>query len=461
MFSQAEDDLSCSVCQEIFKDPVVLQCSHSFCRACLQCWWSGKQIYTCPLCKDISPSSDPPCNLVLKNLCEGFLLEREQKAPAQSEDLCPEHHEKLRLFCLEHLKPICLVCRDSNAHRNHRFVPINEAVLQCREELNGYLMFLKEKLDLFNRAKDNMEQTAGHIRVQAERTEKQIKDQFKKLYLFLKEEEAARISALREEEERKRKVLEEKIQALNSQISAMSEIIRTTDDKLVAPDISFLLNYQTVKLGIQRRPLLDHTKPVSGVLLDEAKHLGNLVYDIWIRMKAMVSFFPVIMDPNTAHPKLVFSDDLSSVTFGPTQKLPDNPERFDQHLCVLGSEGFDSGTHHWDVEVGRSKCWGVGVIKESAQRKGQIQTGYWEVCLTDGNYEASSSPQPGKSLSVKNLQRIRVQLDFSKGRLSFIDLDTNKVLHTFRHSFNNRLFPYFANSDESVLKILPAVISAE
>src|SRR4029434_9386706 len=155
---------------------------------------------------------------------------------------------------------------------------------------------------------------------------------------------------------------------------------------------------------------------------------------------------PVTLDPNTAHPWLILSEDLTSMRRGDEQQIPDNPERFDEYVSVLGSEGFNSGTHCWDVEVGENTWWAVGVMTESHQRKGECysMSGWWCVYYIDGEYGADSTPQPLTLLTVKQkLQRIRVQLDWDRGKLSFSDPDNNTLLHTLTHTFTERVFPYF------------------
>ncbi len=156
----------------------------------------------------------------------------------------------------------------------------------------------------------------------------------------------------------------------------------------------------------------------------------------------------MILDPNTAHPCLVVSDDLTSVRYSENNQLiPDNPERFDRLGCVLGSECFNSGTHCWDVEVKESPDWSLGVTTASNQKKGYdfFHTDVWSVQY--GLPERTGFPVKQK------LERVRVDLDYDRGTVSFSDAVTNTRLHTFTTSFTDTLFPFFCSF--SPLKILP------
>ncbi|KAJ4918076.1 hypothetical protein JOQ06_011208, partial [Pogonophryne albipinna] len=186
---------------------------------------------------------------------------------------------------------------------------------------------------------------------------------------------------------------------------------------------------------------------LSGALTDVAKHLGNLSFRVWEKMKDQVHFSPVLLDPNTAHSWLYLSDDLTSVRRGDKpQQLPDNPERFNNSATVLGSEGFSSGKHSWEVEVGDHPEWLIGYTKESVDRKGEIpgaspEYGIW--CLWHGDGEYANGA--GETVRVeKNLQRIRVQLDYDRGEVSFYDPEHMTPICSHRDTFTEKLFPLFS-----------------
>ncbi|KAM4619018.1 nuclear factor 7, brain-like [Polymixia lowei] len=460
--SLPEDDLSCPICCELFKDPVLLSCSHSFCNSCLQLHWRCAVGQECPVCRRRSSRSEPPRNRVLKNLCEAFVEANMQTASAGSGLLCSLHDEKLRLFCLDDHQLVCVVCQTSKRHKTHELSPIDEVAQDYKEKLQKAMEPLTEKLKVFNEVKENCNQSAKHIKVQAQNTEVQIKAEFKKLHQFLQDEEEARIAALKEEEEQKSHKMKEKIDGLNRDISTLSDTIRVIEKELRAKDISFLQNY---KATVERAKFnLPDPQLVSGALIDVAKHLGNLAFKVWEKLQEIVSFTPVILDPNNTNPNLILSKDLTSVRRSrERQQLPDNPERFKIWPFVLGSDGFNSGSHSWDVEVGDSTGWRLGMIRESVQRKEDSRPGLWSITCLDGKYIATSPSEQLASITVgQKPKRIRVQLDWDAGVLSFSNCDGNAHLHTFRHTFTETLFPVIScvNCFQPA-KILPAKVSVK
>ncbi|KAM9417908.1 E3 ubiquitin-protein ligase TRIM35-like [Salvelinus alpinus] len=458
--SLPEEDLCCPVCCDIFKDPVILSCSHSYCNECLQEYWRQREVNECPVCRKRFSSGAAHRNLALRNLCEAFLQERSQKeeggASAGSEVVCSLHGEKLKLFCLEDKQPACVVCQTSRKHANHKFCPVDEAAQDYKKELKSVLKVLQEKLKVFDAVKLTCDKTEQHIRSQAQHTEKQIMEEFKALHLFLRDERVVRIAALKEEEERKSRLMKRKIEEMSREISSLSDTIRDIEVELRGEDIVFIQSYQAIK---ERALECTPTDPerVSGALIDVAKYLGNLKFRVWEKMQEIVQFTPVILDPNTVHPHLILSSNLISLRHSmETPQLPDNPERFDKYRSVLGSEGFNSGTHRWDVEVGDSMLWSVGVVTEWKGATSSTR-GHWRVDNNKGVFKARSSSNQSVPLSNRlRPQRIRVQLDWERGKLSFSDPVNNTHLHTFTHTFTKILFPCFCSKH---LRILPEKVS--
>ncbi len=158
----------------------------------------------------------------------------------------------------------------------------------------------------------------------------------------------------------------------------------------------------------------------------------------------------VTLDPDTAHPDLILSDDGKQVRDGDIrQNLPDTPERFDACPCVLGKEGFSSGRFYFEVQVKGKTDWTLGVVRESINRKGDIRLtpsdGYWTVWLRNRDeYKACAGPLVSLSLRVKP-QQVGVFVDYEEGLVSFYDVESSSHIYSFTdQSFTENLYPYFS-----------------
>ncbi|CAL9691812.1 unnamed protein product [Knipowitschia caucasica] len=462
MASGVEEELQCQICLDMFKNPVILSCSHSFCKVCLETWWTNKATKECPTCKEKHVRADVnnlPSNLALRKLCEAF---QEQKANVAATPLCTLHLEKLKLFCLDHLQPVCLVCQASKAHNNHTFKPIDEAAQDYREELCEENKRLKNKLKQREIQLKKYGELSKYLDVQALRTQTQIQEEFAKLYLFLRKEEQERLAVLREEKTLKMRKITEKIDIITTDILSLRKAIEALAGEVQAGDVRFLSNYKDIVEQVDKMKEFDSVdgqKISARALIDEAKHLLNLGQRIWMKMKDTVTYRQFILDPNTAGARLVVSDDLTTVCVAKSmQKLPENPERL-SYYCVLGSEGFTHGVRHWEVEVKDNENWGLGVATVAESPDGAYLTQIWRLCYCEGTYSAETKSGELTLLNVDprtRPQQIRVGLSVDGEKLLFYDAEKGTHLCTFTWSFcGDKLYPYMFTEDKTPLKILP------
>ncbi|XP_071391108.1 nuclear factor 7, ovary-like [Centroberyx affinis] len=446
-----ESYLSCHVCSETFRDPVSLSCHHSFCSSCLKQFWEQAKNKNCPICKRKSSKDILDINFALKELADSYA--GRQKADSSETDkgeeevqvVCSKHPEVPKWFCKEEQKAVCPVCEFS-LHHGHKVVPLEEAVSDLKEQLKSDLKSLQDKRNKYKEVEEKYKEVNQHSKKQLVATERQITAEFHKLHQFLKEEEEARLAALREEEEQRGKTVSREMKIIQEKMSSLSDSISAVEEDLQKHNVPFLTSYKPTQTSARAQCSLPDPQLVSGALVDVAKHLGNLSFRVWEKMKGKVKFSPVILDPNTADPSLSLSDDLTSVRRGDTeQQLPENPERNTKYPTVLGSEGFSSGKHSWEVEVGDHPNWNVGLAKESVDRKGERyatpEYGLW--CLQHGSGKYTNGL--GETVTVKqSLQRIRVQLDYDRGELSFYDSENKTHICTYRDTFTEKLYPYFS-----------------
>ncbi|XP_034144098.1 zinc-binding protein A33-like [Esox lucius] len=470
-FSFSKEDLLCPLCSEVFSQPVQLQCGHNYCKTCLHDLWERRGLRECPLCRTRSFSVRPPVNLALKIAADTFAEQSATRDVDTEEELCHLHAEKLNLFCQNDEEPICLICQASKQHKTHDCCTTEEAAMEKKMEFFSKIDSLRKHLKKLNKTKEDWEETKRFIKSQADQTEQQVRAEFESLHRFLWEEEKRRVAALRQEQETKTQVMGDKLGLMEGMITALTHTISEVEVAIRANDVTFLQAYKEMKrrtTGVVREP-----ECIRGILIDAARHLGSLKWTLWRKMADMVQWVPITLDPNTAQPNLSFSEEFSRVQYDRKMVLPDNPERFTSRMSVLGATGFNSGKHSWTVEVGQGKDWYIGVARESVKRKTTVflnpGEGFWCIGLCNGEtYWAQTSPRT--RLPVRKERRpwrVTVELDYDRGKVSFLNAADSAIIHVFREKFTERIFPYFSpglcadGNTSSQLAICPMTIAVE
>ncbi|CAM5158596.1 unnamed protein product [Eretmochelys imbricata] len=449
-----QEEATCPICLEYFTHPVTLECGHNFCRTCIaQCWQGPDTAASCPQCRETLQQRNLRPNRQLANVVEiTKQLSFQAAKGAGAGGVCGEHQEALKLFCEEDQTPICVVCDRSRAHRAHTVVPIQEAAQKYKEKIQAHLKTLREEREKLLGLKVTGEERSREYLKQTETERQKIVSEFQQLRQLLEEQERLLLAQLEKLDKEIVKIQNENITKLSEGISRLSELISEMEGKCQKPASGFL---QDVRSTLSRceKGKFQQPEEISPELEERVSDFSQKTIVLMETLRKFKDTLPsaletqigeslgahrqanVTLDPDTAHPILVLSEDGKSVRCGDTrQRLPDAPERFDTAPCVLGCEGFTAGRHCWEVEVGGGRYWAVGVARESVGRKGRIscspEGGIWAVERREGRLRALTSPATPLPLS-RAPSRIRVCLDCDRGQVTFIDAGDETPIFTF------------------------------
>ncbi|XP_029977274.1 butyrophilin subfamily 1 member A1 [Sphaeramia orbicularis] len=155
----------------------------------------------------------------------------------------------------------------------------------------------------------------------------------------------------------------------------------------------------------------------------------------------------VTLDSESANPDLLISSDEKRMRCGLERRdVPCCSQRFSGWWCAVAQEGYTSGRHYWEVDVGE-RDWRLGVAKASAVRQGfrslNTSTGYFTLRLERGT-DLKALTVPATPLT-QNLtpRRVGVYLDYEQGQLSFYNVEKRSHLFTYNEKFTEELYPVF------------------
>ncbi|XP_059813961.1 zinc-binding protein A33-like [Hypanus sabinus] len=455
------EEVICPVCLDFFIDPVILECGHNFCRSCITRCWEREERNSCPECRELFADRTLRVNRALANLTQKVRNLSLNPKGKESKRHCEEHEEELKLFCETDKSLICLVCRDAQEHRKHRFMPIKEAVKIYKDQIKSSFDSLTKKKSDFQEKEQQQKEKISGVLEQSHSLQSHITSQFAELRQIITEKEQSLLRDLREEEKRILNPMEKNLLALQENIRIIQEEITKLKEQMDQKDSVIFLKEEArrnrrINDDVQELAVTDETLPVENF---DHPYLLNTVLRETLDAINRVS---VTLDEETANPCLEVSEDRKSVRrtgTGTRRNLPDTGKRFTDWPCVLGSEGFTSGRHYWEVEVTGIQYWGLGVAAESVKRKGPVrlrpETGFWVIGrsydVLHRDCDVFGPPSPESRLAARPIPgRVGVYLSYESGTVSFYNAKTKSHLHTFTgNKFTVKLYPFFATWDEN------------
>ncbi|XP_049338628.1 E3 ubiquitin-protein ligase TRIM39-like [Astyanax mexicanus] len=430
----------------------------------------------CDICSENKIVALKSCLDCMTSYCKTH-LEHHLRAPALKKHklmdpvenlqdyICQNHERPLELFCRDDQTCVCRFCSETD-HKTHSTVPVEQESGEKKTQLG------KTQADVQQMIQDRMkkiEEINHSVDLNKKNTEKEKADSvevFRALVRCIERSQAELLEVMEEKQKAAERQAEELIKELEQEITELKrrdtelEQISHTEDHLhllqVYPSlcrppptktwtdvrINTHLRVETLRTALSR---------LQEALSEEMVKLPEISEYLLIKMKRIQQYaVDVTLDPDTAHPELILSDDGKELKHGNIQQnIPDSPQRFDECLCVLGKEGFSSGRFYYEVQVRGKTEWDLGVIRESVNRKGVItlspEDGEWSISLrNESEYTANECPSVLLSLN-QVLQKVGVFVDYEEGLVSFYDVENSSHIYSFTgQSFTEKIYPYFS-----------------
>ncbi|XP_078271782.1 zinc-binding protein A33-like [Rhinoraja longicauda] len=481
------EEAVCPICLDFFTDPVALECGHYFCRPCITQRWDREERNSCPECREEFEERTLRVSRALARIAE----KARKLSPNRTKGSklhCEKHQEELKLFCETDKTLICVVCAAALEHTFHSFMLIEEAVEIYKAQVKSTFESLRRKESEIWRTEEEQKESFSEVQEESHKLQSQITSQFAELHQILTEKEQCLLGEIREEEKTIVKTMEKNLQEIQKNLKSIQEELSKLQEQIDHKDGVIFLK----QVAGRKTRFNDEAKPmlVVGGKLPNEKFDHTFFYNIALSETSdIIKRVSVTLDVETAHPELEVSEDRKRVrwtrtrrslpdtgkrftgisvtldveTAGPVlevsenrkrvrwtrtrRSLPVTGKRFTGSECVLGSEGFTSGRHYWEVEVAESQWWRLGVAAESVERKRPFtptpETGVWSISWCDDEFEADTDPPlPLPARPIPG--RVGVYLSYESATVSFYDADTKSHLHTFTgNKFTEKLYPFF------------------
>ncbi|XP_045887535.1 tripartite motif containing 105 [Micropterus dolomieu] len=394
------EDLTCAICCDLFREPVMLACMHHFCKPCISRYWRGTQgPVSCPQCRKEFNTKQFQTNYLVAAMVE--------KVRATTSDSYIKNLEKQLKGTLE----------------SHR---------QKKEDFINDVRRDKDKMDTIKKVVADMQA--------------RVKGEFRVLHQILHEEEACVLEQLMREQEEELEKVQRHLEATEVAVRELEENTRALRQASAAAENGVLAELPQLRPCVQ----VD-IAPEFDINAFSNKYMAPLQYITWRRMFKSLKPgpSPLTFDVDTAHPSIQVSRD-KTVAVECDVMIPhtDHNKRFLQCVNILAAQGFQTGRHYWEVEVGSKPKWDLGVASEAVGRRTRIklspESGYWTLRLRNGN-EYSAGTQPWTRLHLgSSPQRFGVFLDCEERRVSFYNADDMSLLYSFTNGPRGKVFPFFS-----------------